>query len=227
MPHVGALKPALVSQLAALNADGLSSFTAPTNGSPENTPGYDPGTAVPPNAALASSALTITPDHVDASTGYLLVSNVSVCIPASSPLLRFCSGVNDAWVVNAPPSLGSPGYIQVSLLTMVLGFGCSPGFDVSAPGAVPIGSSLSMDFMNTLIANISPALDAAVNVPTSLKDLASTMSHLVLSLPQEFRSISRSDLDLCVLDPGGSEPPPPSCAMLLLELHRPSCIGWC
>ena len=162
---------------------------------------------MPPNAALASSALTITPDHVDASTGDLLVSNVSVCIPASSPLLRFCSGVNDAWVVNAPPSLGSPGYIQVSLLTMVLGFGCSPGFDVSAPGAVPIGSSLSMDFMNTLIANISPALDAVVNVPASLKDLVFTMSHLVSSLPQELRSISRSDLDLCVLDPGGSEPP--------------------
>ena len=46
VPHVGALKPALVSQLAALNADGLSSFTAPTNGSPENTPGDDPSSVV-------------------------------------------------------------------------------------------------------------------------------------------------------------------------------------
>jgi len=42
VPHVGALEPALVSQLVALNADGLSAFTAPTNDSPENTPGDDP-----------------------------------------------------------------------------------------------------------------------------------------------------------------------------------------
>ena len=97
--------------------------------------------------------------------------------------------------------------MQGSLLTMVLGFGCSPGSDVNAPGAVPIGSSLTMDFMNNLIANISSALDAVDNAPTCLKDLVSTMSNLVSSLPLELRSFSRTDFDLCVIDPGGSETP--------------------
>ena len=156
VPHAGALKPALVSQLVALNADGLSSVTAPTGDSPENTPGDGPEAALPPNFVTpASSALTIISDHVDASTGDILVSNISVLIPALSPLRRFCSEVNEAWVGNTAPPSGSPGLMQGSLLTMVLGFGCSPGSDVNAPGAVPIGSSLTMDFVNNLTANIS------------------------------------------------------------------------
>ena len=204
VPHAGALKPALVSQLVALNADGLSSVTD----SPENTLGGGPEAALPPNFVTpASSALTIISDHVDASTGDILVSNISVLIPALSPLRRFCSEVNEAWVGNTAPPSGSPGLMQGSLLTMVLGFGCSPGSDVNAPGAVPIGSSLTMDFMNNLIANISSALDAVDNAPTCLKDLVSTMSNLVSSLPLELRSFSRTDFDLCVIDPGGSETP--------------------
>ena len=208
VPHAGALKPALVSQLVALNADSLSSVTAPTGDSPENTPGDGPEAALPPNFVTpASSALTIISDHVDASTGDILVSNISVLIPALSPLRRFCSEVNEAWVGNTAPPSGSPGLMQGSLLTMVLGFGCSPGSDVNAPGAVPIGSSLTMDFVNNLIANISSALDAVDNAPTCLKDLVSTMSNLVSSLPLELRSFSRTDFDLCVIDPGGSETP--------------------
>ena len=65
VPHAGALKPAFVSQLVALNADGLSSVTD----SPENTLGGGPEAALPPNFVTpASSALTIISDHVDAST---------------------------------------------------------------------------------------------------------------------------------------------------------------
>ena len=145
VPHVGALKPALVSQLAALNAGGLSSLTAPADGSPENTPGDDVGTAMPPNiATLASYALTIISDHVDAPAGDLLVPCAPVCIPASSPPLQFCSGVNEAWVVNAPPSLDSPGFMQVSLLTMMLGVGCSPGFDNFGLFPVPTWTSVCL-----------------------------------------------------------------------------------
>ena len=69
--------------------------------------------------------------------------------------------------------------------------------------------------MNNLIANISSALDAVDNAPTCLKDLVSTMSNLVSSLPLELRSFSRTDFDLCVIDPGGSETPL-LCALCLI-----------